>query len=507
MITQRIKQQFERVLDEFDVEYEEDGVLANLREWDRNKAKLISVLSKHPNWNEEAQAIILTAHECAFDVKEVFRAFRRLTDWTIVRKSEIEYVPSDIFSFSLWDNPVLKEFAIKRINVLFPELRFNTGMKTSRALNKLLRHVCDIQDEKEYLELFCAYSDAINAKEIEHPFIISANPSDFLTMSYGNSWASCHIINPGKAISGNSYSGCYKAGTLSYINDPVTVIAYTVKELPDEIEDLPLTPRLTRQCFIVDCDQKVFFQSRQYPETNNEGRATEYREIVQKALADVFGVPNFWKVKDGYGILQTGCDAKQYPDYDYHSNDIKFCYLKQDEGKDFGDIIVGETPYCLKCGEPIRDEAFLYCDSCDGYVCDICGGCCNEDDMTEIGGQMVCRNCLDEYYTLCDFCGNYVSNDEVRRTYDTGEYICPECYMNSNEVLRCDHCGDYYIARNITEIDGENVCRDCIDGVTCACEQCGEVHLNGNMSLVNDRWLCDDCEEQENNRNENAEVA
>ena len=46
------------VLDKYGKNYSEVGVLANLRSWENNKGWLVELLRRHPNWNEEALAVI-----------------------------------------------------------------------------------------------------------------------------------------------------------------------------------------------------------------------------------------------------------------------------------------------------------------------------------------------------------------------------------------------------------------------------------------------------------------
>lgn len=46
------------VLDKYDKSYSNSGVLANLECWQNNKGWLVELLRHHPNWNEEALAVI-----------------------------------------------------------------------------------------------------------------------------------------------------------------------------------------------------------------------------------------------------------------------------------------------------------------------------------------------------------------------------------------------------------------------------------------------------------------
>ena len=44
---------------DMDDDYSEHGILCNIYAWEINKMPLIELLRKHPNWNEEAKAVIL----------------------------------------------------------------------------------------------------------------------------------------------------------------------------------------------------------------------------------------------------------------------------------------------------------------------------------------------------------------------------------------------------------------------------------------------------------------
>ena len=194
--------------------------------------------------------------------------------------------------YSIYSNQFVREGVAEILNELYPDLRAQEGQKTSRMINKLWKMLGVDINSKEYQVVFAEFADAINPISITRPFILSANPSDYITMSYGSSWASCHIINPDKARGGDNYSGIYKAGTLSYMNDAYTLIGYTLEKLPENLRDACRIPKITRQCFMVDVDNGVIMQSRQYPETNNTQRADEYRKLVQEGVAEALGEPN-----------------------------------------------------------------------------------------------------------------------------------------------------------------------------------------------------------------------
>lgn len=110
-----------------------------------------------------------------------------------------------------------------------------SGTKTSRAFNKVCTYygfdkldpkiVTTTRDGQEitktvypYDQAFAQYADLVSDTAREMNFIISLNPLDYLTMSFGVSWVSCHNIR----------SGGWKGGCLSYMLDSTSIITFVV---------------------------------------------------------------------------------------------------------------------------------------------------------------------------------------------------------------------------------------------------------------------------------------
>ena len=69
------------------------------------------------------------------------------------------------------------------------------------------------------------------------------NPVDFLLMSNGNSWHSCHYIGdyPDEA-------GCFSSGTIAYMmGEDSFIVSVIDKEWPDD--NLAFAPKINRQVF------------------------------------------------------------------------------------------------------------------------------------------------------------------------------------------------------------------------------------------------------------------
>lgn len=366
---------------------------------------------------------------------------------------------------------------------------------------------------------FAEFADAINPLEVKRWTIISVNPIDYLTMSFGNGWASCHT--PDKHNERNAdgnYSGCYCSGTLSYMLDDCTLIMYTVSE-KYKGRDFCLEDKMNRCNFHIGEDK--FIQGRLYPDGRNADAETsmagQFRAIMQKVLTECVGETNLWKVLKGtdncsrYAFSHYG--ATNYKDW-VHYDDCNISFLKRN-GVECNEtkIKIGHTPICPCCGKEHSNEEWLACGRCrdmsgDGnYVdCYACGHSIDldEDDYVYDEDREVyfcdssCAANYDCYY--CTNVSEYHSEWVFEDNY-TGEHFYD--YRENN----CVHIHDDYHYINVENaendgwalIDGEwyntdddNVieCPHC-GGWTLAdhdeCLQCG--------ALINDEDLIDDIDE------------
>ena len=58
-----LKQQFYDVMHKYEIPFAEKGVMENLEEWWAHKQFLYTLLSKHPNWDEQALALVFRFSE------------------------------------------------------------------------------------------------------------------------------------------------------------------------------------------------------------------------------------------------------------------------------------------------------------------------------------------------------------------------------------------------------------------------------------------------------------
>ena len=251
------------------------------------------------------------------------------------------------------------------INEMFPEVKAVPNQKLSRIVNRICVNL-GLDKYPDYNKEFAKFSDAINPLSIKRHTVISCHPIDYLTMSFGNSWSSCHTIDKNNTREmSNHYNGMYSGGTMSYMLDGVSVVFYTV-DGKYEGNYLELEPKINRNMFHI--GEEKIIQGRVYPQTNdsNNGIYEKFRNIMQKVIADCYNVPNMWKLKRGTNecIEVTNSTGVHYRDY-ASFDDCNVSYLKHDDGTiNIDEITIGHYPICPCCGEEHGRSDCIECSNC-----------------------------------------------------------------------------------------------------------------------------------------------
>ena len=433
---EELKQAFYEVMYKYKKEFGEAGVMANLNTWARNKAALLEMLRRHPQWNEEAKAIVFTfdegrgiehdvVDEIAFTMEDLAAeqikdAERRETFNLCLRTAVNEY------------SSTLSEQALEMIRTC-GGIKCATGQKTSRIIGKLCREF-GVDRHERYNTVFAQLSDALNPLQMMKTALLSLHPCDFLEMSNkDNTWTSCH----------NLEDGSYQAGALSYMTDDVSMIFFTVD--PDVTDHFYRVPRRSRQMFFY--KDGMLFQSRLYPSDLSEPMDL-YRSIVQKAVAACLGLPNRWLLKKKREDIKDYCSSyegsRQYPDYNYHGNVSLLKAIPE-----HSHFVIGRPSLCVCCGHPYR-TGHLKCSCEDVVVCRDCGQTVSQKNARYIDGVYHCNACLH----VCAVCGTitngtmYPAFDRHGRTVE----ICESCYQAALEP--CAGCS----VRRICQIIGNTLC-------------------------------------------------
>ena len=323
--------------------------------------------------------------------------------------------------------PVDKEG--KKIN----KARFSKGQKTGKAVSKFFSLMGDyfvkykdIQDEvwfdqsgnvhtrqkdKGWNYYFSAYADGINPIKVKRYTFISVNPLDYLTMSFGNGWSSCHTIDHNNNRSnngGHTYQGCYQSGTLSYMLDGSSIVMYTTKDDIDVTR--PWEADKINRCMFHLGEEK-FVQGRTYPDgRDNENDeeavtiASSFRNIFQRVISECWDSSNLWVIKRNNNDY-TMSYGTHYRDYLCYSDT---CTSLLKGSTNTTAVRIGHNPICPVCGEEHHNEESLHC---------------GDDHMCLRNGNHI----------ECTRCGALINIDEAIRDEDTGNYYCDcECAENNN---------------------------------------------------------------------------
>ena len=254
-----------------------------------------------------------------------------------------------------------------------------------------------------YNHYFALLGDSINPVDIPCELVISVNPIDFWTMSFGYKWGSCHTLDKeNRRNCDNSYHGCYSSGTTSYMLDGATFIVYSrpsAKQLEKIGEDglpMELQSKMKRCVFYLGEDKLV--QSRLYPDGRDggdAGLAAQFRNIVQDVIAKLYDTANLWVLKKGTcecsSVVDAGRGATNYPDYENY-DDCNVSYLRRVDGLLNARVItVGTAPICPVCGKEHSSQEWIICDNCrDTVYCENCGELVSRRDAIYVDGEWYC---------------------------------------------------------------------------------------------------------------------
>ena len=225
------------------------------------------------------------------------------------------------------------------------DVTISGGMKTSRAFNRVCARY-GVDQLPNYNRLFAKYADAVSGLKRKLKFFISVNPLDYLTMSFGNSWASCHTIDrTNQRQMKDYYRGEYCGGTMSYMLDSSSFITYVHDEIPEDFE----TGKIYRNMFHY--QNGTLVQGRIYPQ-GNDGATDLYktfRGFVQDELAELLGLENkTWVKRSGRCGEYVFTSGVHYPDYLY-GGDCNASYPKE-LGSSPLSVNIGHQRICVYCG-------------------------------------------------------------------------------------------------------------------------------------------------------------
>ena len=510
------------------------------------KKDLRDLFSRSDAWNHNLQAIIINGTKTHNpDFKLVQNLANKILapvklDYDLEKRTLLDRA---VHFFSRPDEDIEENLAA--IMELAP-YAYAPKKKPSRIFKALCDAlgIADNSKGSDFQKLFAQFADEINAKKIDFKLFVSINPAHFLTMSNPKNdrrddmLTSCHSLNS------TAYE--YNCGCSGYARDNVTFIVFTAAD-PDDPETLN-NRKITRQLFMYKPYNGLLLQSRLYnTKGGTKGEQEEsalYRDLVQREISLLEGVPNLWKTDNYIGnkhhiYIDSGRGFGGYEDWKIEEFGAKIS-IHENHLDDYQTFDIGTYGLCICCGDEI--SANLYCEACDPEereTCDECG--CRTDNITgvlnEYGERIyVCPDCLAEGYSYCCHCDEYYSANQM--TFVDNAYVCQNCLEEhcaecaecgeihhrhdmydaydrySNKVLVCDgcrydsyewcqHCGELYHEENMRTVHGWNnyevrVCEECRDRHYQACDHCGEFFRN--EALTN--GYCPDCHCHEEDDNQ-----
>lgn len=419
-MTAELLQPFYSVMHKYRKYFSDLGVKANLEKWAANKAGLLELLRRHPDWDEDAKAIIFPViEERLIDraiVNECREGLVNMSEGVLKRDKYDRFRRAFIAAVREYCSRISEDSTADITSM--GGIKCVAGQKTSRVVNRLCAHF-GIDKQDGYNSLFAKLSDALNPLLVDKNAVLSVHPCDYLEMSNkDNSWSSCHGLE----------SGSYQAGCLSYMNDATTMIFYTVDK--DVEAEFWRAPKRTRQVFCY--SNGLPLQSRLYPHDGNETLLQQYRLAVQGILAVCMDAPDHWnlKRKDFQNYLLTSKESSHYMDYTSYGT------LSLIKGREFyGSIPIGDHALCVTCGGSLRGGSMsCHCDS--RIVCAGCGETVPASNAVYEDAHWYCRSCLH----ICPVCSGSSTTPMVIVFDGRGGTIemCSACA--AHRMASCEGC-------------------------------------------------------------------
>lgn len=237
--------------------------------------------------------------------------------------------------------------------------KLKAGTKTSRAFNAVC-HYYGFDKEETYNKTFAQYADLVSALKRNMDFVISVNPLDYLTMSFGVSWNSCHNIS----------GGGFQGGCMSYMLDSTSIITYVVNDIKED-EKIHNIPKYYRQ--MIHYSNGMFMQNRLYPQ-ENDGATNLYekfRGFVMEEFNEILDIDEEWTVRHGAEECRrrTESTGVHYKDY-LHNNRCNVFYPRSKENEIrptngvYMVMTIGHGGICPFCGGQYTESSRLSHMSC-----------------------------------------------------------------------------------------------------------------------------------------------
>lgn len=351
-----------------------EGVKKFLEAWNKNKSWLANLLRKHPNWNEEN--LCVTSIEDDVRVAEKSKKSSALSDFASFvggflyysDKTKIYRAMRDLFTSSKFVECVMAEKITPEFSELFKQtlecrdiklkMSCNIGAKPTRVISAFCR-ATNIDKLEGYEREFAKLSDCISSATFKRRFVLSVNPIDFLLMSNGNSWSSCHYLDGGNS------NKCYQAGTMSYAEDSTSLIFYAINK--NSKTPFCMAPKERRQIFCY--SGLAILQSRLYPSYTDTKFYSTSMNYITEIISKCDGYSEAWisreiASREHKKFFITANGYTHYPDYTYSDFNPQLNVKAQAVGVFVEKAVIGGKTICPVCGKQHSEHHDCRCVNC-----------------------------------------------------------------------------------------------------------------------------------------------
>lgn len=421
-----------------DVNHDTWVVESQIKRTIENKAEIGELLSRFPGWDEEMQRV-------RFDLeinKQVDR--QRLMNSAM----KMHQATGHEFFDEFWTMAIVSPHQIEpvvnnHVYQLMVRVGVDRGIRIGMKLGKALRKVMvNVGEDMEFQEVsifdkhLALFVEALKTTTVTETYYLSISYFDFMRMSVGNSWDSCHHIA----------GGGWRAGCLSYAGDCVTGILYRESGRNDSL--------ISRAVVFFD-DDKIWL-SRVYGDSSTINGAMD---LIAEQITTLTDNSHTVSERMLRGFTDTGLHYADYESHECMAYEYNHAILEYSAST----RIIGSDARCLLCDDRFTDEEELACDTCiSGLECERCGCNVSEDEViyteedeilchacayyceecgtyhsleyvVDTPSGIMCMDCFNDKYTRCEHCGKLVQYDEDACVNDWGEILCPTCYAESLE--------------------------------------------------------------------------
>ena len=286
-----------------------------------------------------------------------------------------------------------------------------------------------VKDKQKLRKIQDMASELIQTQKISGYLFASVDPLEFLTSSENNcNWRSCHSLD-----------GDYRAGNISYMNDPSTIIVFLADKEKVNLSCLPESIKVydKKWRMLIHINDNIIYYGRQYPSYNKNLLDLVYNKLFysigfmppKEVTFDQINLnqDNYIDLDHNYIALNNKVfdtlELINIPENSLNYNDIVYssCYQAQvsikkeykyyyskDKQKtiDLFLIKIGYPVACVcGCGRKVSNSA--------SFICDICAEKYNAEE---------------NLYPICSCCGQRINLKDKRS------------YKQEEEGLYCNLC-------------------------------------------------------------------